>query len=71
MPGKSFWQGFHTAQEKRAYGNYSEISEQAKDDERVNTPLPQLMQRTISKAGPVLADLTEESDRAKFQTFKG
>lgn len=64
MPGESFWAGF----EKRA--EYYELMEQAKDDERVNQP-PPMLARTISKAGPVLADLTEESDRAKFETFKG
>jgi hypothetical protein len=64
--GEHFWIGF----EKRAYSDISEIMEQAKDDERVNQP-PPMLARTISKAGPVLADLTEESDRAKFRTFRG
>lgn len=50
---------------------FSELTEQAKDDERVNQPPPDMLARTISKAGPVLADLTSESDRAKFETFKG
>ena len=68
MPGECFWRGF----EKRAgLMEFSELTEQGKDDDRVNQPLPQLLSRTISKAGPVLADLTSESDRAKFETFKG
>lgn len=68
MPGRCFWAGFHHAMEKRA--EFSELTEQAKDDPRVNQP-PPVLARTISKAGPVLAELTAESDRAKFETFKG
>jgi hypothetical protein len=32
---------------------------------------PPMLARTISKAGPRADDLTAESDRAKFETFKG
>lgn len=43
------------------------FTKRAEEQEQGDHPL----RRTISKAGPVLADLTEESDRGRFPTFRG
>lgn len=64
MPGESFWQGFYKKAEVLA------VAEKAMPRENDEVP-PPIMQRSISKSGPVLSDLTMESDRGKFETFKG
>jgi hypothetical protein len=63
---KSFWDGFYKKAEPY---DFPELSEQQKDDERVNQP-PPILGRTISKAGPVLSDITSESDQGQFPHFK-
>ncbi|MCJ7520621.1 MAG: hypothetical protein MUP21_00115 [Dehalococcoidia bacterium] len=58
MLGK-FWEGFF----KKA-----EEADIRKLEAQGNAPM---LARTISKAGPRADDITAESDRAKFETFKG
>lgn len=58
-----FWRGFEKRAENLALMSDSEATEPTK--------VPPEMDRSISKAGPRLADLTEESDRGKFTAFTG
>lgn len=61
-----FWSGF---MKKAELMDYPEMQYREPGDPELAPP--PLLARTISKAGPVLSDLTMESDRAKFETFKG